>query len=278
MFKLNKYHFVFTVICLFLGHSVFSQVNKKEKDSTDTVYDKIEDLSEETKASKFLHRLIFKSNKKAKNKTKVRKRQNLVSYQGKIIRNIEVDSHDPFGFSFSDSTKTTRNWLERTGNWLHVKSKDFAIKNYVIIKKYQAFDVAKIKESERLIRTQKFVRDVEITVQPVQNSQDSVDVVITSLDSWSWIPKASFSSSKMKVKLKDYNYLGFGHQFDIGVQNHLSSGKTAPQFLYKLPNFKNTYISSYIAYEEDLIGNYSKRFNIGRNFFSPFTKWAAGIY
>ncbi|MGO3690111.1 hypothetical protein CAP47_03040 [Psychroflexus sp. S27] len=278
MFKLNKYYFVFSLLCLFFVQSVFSQVNKKEKDSTDTVYDKIEDLSEETKISKFFHRLIFKSNKKSKNKTKVRERQDLEPYQGKIIRKIEVDSHDPFGFSFTDSTKTTRNWLERTGNLLHIKSKDFAIKNYVIIKKNQALDVSKIKESERLIRSQKFVRDVEITVQPVEKSQDSVDVIITSLDSWSWIPKASFSGSKMKIKLTDYNYLGFGHQFDIGMQNRFSSGKIAPQFFYKLPNFKNTYISSYVAYEEDLIGNYNKRFNVDRNFFSPFTKWAAGIY
>ncbi|SEA13591.1 BamA/TamA family outer membrane protein [Psychroflexus halocasei] len=278
MLELNKYHFVFTFLCLFIVQSVFSQVKEKKKDSTDIVYDKIEDFSEESKTSKFLHRLIFKSNKKSKNKTKVRERQDLEPYQGKIIRKIEVDSHDPFGFSFTDSTKTTRNWLERTGNLLHIKSKDFAIKNYVIIKKNQALDVSKIKESERLIRSQKFVRDVEITVQPVEKSQDSVDVIITSLDSWSWIPKASFSGSKMKIKLTDYNYLGFGHQFDIGMQNRFSSGKIAPQFFYKLPNFKNTYISSYVAYEEDLIGNYNKRFNVDRNFFSPFTKWAAGIY
>lgn len=278
MFKLSKYHFVFSFVCLFFVQSVYSQVNEKEKDSTDNVYDKIEDFSEETKTSKFLHRLIFKTNKKSSNKTQTRPKQDFSQYEGKIIRKIKVDSHDPFGFSFTDSTKTAEKWIERTGNKLHIKSKDFAIKNYVIVKEKQALDASKLKESERLIRAQKFVRDVEINVVPVEDSQDSIDVVITSLDSWSWIPDGSISGSKMRLKLKDYNYLGFGHQFNIGFENRFSSGKISPQFIYRMPNFKNTYISAFIAYNENLDGDYSKRFNVNRNFFSPFTKWAGGIY
>lgn len=263
---------------LFFVHFAFSQVNESKKDSTEAVYDKIEDFSEETKASKFLHRLIFKTKRKSSNKTKTRPKQDFTKFEGKIIRKIKVDSHDPFGFSFTDTTKTAEKWIEKAGNFLHIKSKEFAVKNYVIVEENEVLDASKLKESERLIRSQKFIRDVEVKVLPIENTQDSVDVLITSLDSWSWIPDGSISGSKMRLKLKDYNYLGFGHQFNIGFQNQFSSGKFAPQFMYRMPNFKNTYISSYIAYEENLNGEYSKRFNIDRNFFSPFTKWAAGIY
>ncbi|MDN6309710.1 MAG: hypothetical protein ACTHY4_01460 [Flavobacteriaceae bacterium] len=266
------------LLSLLFFNSSFSQVYKQEKDSTESVYDKIEDYSDQTKTSKFLHRLVFRSQNKSKGKTTRRPKQNYTPFEGKIIRQIKVDSHDPFGFSFTDSTKTERNWLERTGNKIHIKSKDFAIKNYLIIKKNKPLDSLKLKESERLIRKQRFIRDVEITVKPVDESSDSVDVVISTLDSWSLVPHGSFSDSKMRLQLKEQNYLGYGHQLKVGVRNRFSDGKLASELLYTIPNYKNTYITSTLGYREDLDGAYRKRFNIGRSFFSPYTRWAAGIY
>jgi len=55
-------------------------------------------------------------------------------------------------------------------------------------------------ESKPLIRSQNFISNVEIKVEQVKGSPDSVDVYITTLDFWSLEPR--ISKSKMKLQLK----------------------------------------------------------------------------
>ncbi|EGV44496.2 hypothetical protein BZARG_2708 [Bizionia argentinensis JUB59] len=256
----------------------FSQVKDHKQDSTHAVYERIENYSEKSKSTKLIHKLIFKSKKKPNNKSVVVPTQDYRQFEGKIIRDINIESHDPFGFSISDSTKTTHSWLERTGNKLHLKSKDFAIKNVLIFNKNKPLDGLLLKESKRLLRDQGFIRDVEIRAEQVEGSPDSVDVYVTTLDSWSLVPRGAISKSKMKLKLNEHNFLGFGHQLKLRFDNRFDDGKWAHEFLYAMPNFKNTYISTAVGYSNNLDEAKSKFIDIERTFFSPYTKWAAGVY
>ena len=254
-----------------------AQVKKVEKDSVN-VYEKLEDYSKKRKTTKFLHRLIFKStNKKPSNATNRVKKQNLKRFEGKIIRKIYIQSHDPFGFSFTDSTETANSWLEKTGNNIHVKTKKYTIRGFLLFEQDMSLDILKIEESARLLRSQNFIRSVEIKVKNVTTSNDSVDIFVNVLDSWSLIPKVNISSSKNSLKLKDRNFLGFGHQFESGFTNRLKDGKNGYDFRYAVPNFKNTFISTSVGYNIDVNGNYIKYFAVERPFYSPLTKWAGGI-
>lgn len=275
---LKNKSYLLTLFYLFFFKTGYSQIMEENKDSTEAVYEKIEDYSEKTKAAKFLHVLIFKSKKQSKKKSTSAPKQDYSNYEGKIVRHIKIESHDPFGFSFTDTTKTAKKWIEKTGNKIHVRSKDFAVKNYLIFKENEPLDGLLLKESERLLRSKNFIRDVEITVRYAEESRDSVDVHITTLDSWSLVPGGSISDSKIKFKLKEQNYLGFGHQLKIGAENRFDDGKFTHDLVYTMPNFKNTYISSTVGYSTYLDDSYNKRFNLKRPFFSPYTKWAAGIY
>lgn len=278
MLKFLKNNQFLIILCICSFSYSFSQVEEQKKDSTAVIYKRIEDYSKKTKPSKLLHWLIFKSKDKPKNEKIASKSQNYSPFEGKIIRDIIVKSHDPFGVSLTDSTETANSWLEKTGNKLHVRSKDFAIKNYIIFKKNSLLDSLLIKESERLIRSQRFIRSVEITVKHPDKSTDSVDVYIKTIDAWSLVPGVSTSNTRMNLKLTEYNYLGFGHRLNLGLENRFDDGKTAPSFLYRMPNFKNSYISSTLAHTSRLDDSYSNWFNIVRPFFSPYTKWAAGMY
>jgi len=269
-----------TLICFCIFFSLcviaFAQEKRFETDSTN-IYEKIEDYSKKRKSTKFLHRLIFKSSNKKPNKKKdPSHKQNLEPYEGKIIRKIQIESHDPFGYSFTDTTETANSWLEKTGNNVHIKTKDFAIRNYLLVKKFTPLDVLALQESERLLRSQRFIRSVEMKVKNV--SKDSVDIFIDVLDSWSLIPKVNLSTTKNTFRLRDRNFLGFGHQFDNSVTNRLDNGQNGYNFRYEVPNFKNTFITTSLGYSIDLNGFYAKYFNIHRPFYSPLTKWAAGIY
>ncbi len=269
---------LFIIPFLFFHILGFGQVTKTQKDSIN-MYDKIEDYSKKRKFTKTLHKLVFRSTtKKPVNAPKNRPKQDFKPFEGKIIRHINIQSHDPFGFSFTDSTETANSWIEKTGNFIHIKSKAFAIRNTLLIKEKTPLDTLLLSESERLIRSQNFIRRVQITAESVGTSKDSVDINIEVLDSWSLIPTGSVSTSKFKLKLRNRNFLGFGHEFNNTLLKSLEDGNLGYEMEYTAPNIKNTFIEANLAYRIDLDGYYSKVLKIERPFYSALARWAGGIY
>lgn len=222
-----------------------------------------------------MHGLIFKPIRtKAKN-IKQKKHKNI---DGKIIRNIKIVTLDPFGYSDTDTTAQPSNWSLRTGNRLHLKTKEFAIKNLLLFKKNSPYNSFSIKESERIIRSQRFVNRVTISEELISNSSDSVDVYIRVLDSWSTVPKFEVSNSRFSVGLNENNFFGSGQQFDYRFTNRFTDGKNANNLAYTIPNIKNTFIKTKLKYQTDLDNNYTKSIDIERPFYSSLTKWAGGIF
>ncbi|MBO3097103.1 hypothetical protein [Gelidibacter pelagius] len=243
------------------------------------MYQKIEDYSEKRKFTKTLHKLVFRSTTKRPVKSpKNRPKQDFAPFEGKIIRNITIQSHDPFGFSFTDSTQTANSWIEKTGNFIHIKTKAFAIRNTLLIKENTPLDTLLLSESERLIRSQSYIRRLEVTAKNAGSSKDSVDLHIEVLDSWSLIPSASISTSKTRLRLKNRNFLGFGHEFNNSVTKSMENSNYGYEMSYTVPNIKNTFIETTLAYKIDLDGQYSKILDIERPFYSPYSRWAGGIY
>ena len=257
---------------------LLAQDTKIQKD-TAQVYKKIETYSERSKFTKTLHRLIFRpTSGKHRSTIKQSKQQNFDRFEGKIVRNIIIETLDPFGFSVSDTSQTAESWLEKTGNKLHLKSKELAIRNYLLIKEDVALDTLLLAESARLLRAQNFIREVDISPHFVSAARDSIDIVIRELDSWSLIPKAVVSGSKTRLSLRERNFLGLGHEFRIGYGKQYSNGDDSFEGTYTVPNFKNTYISATGSYAVDFEGHYRKFLSIDRSFYSPYTRWAGGIF
>ncbi|MNF24899.1 Outer membrane protein assembly factor BamA [compost metagenome] len=198
-------------------------------------------------------------------------------FEGKIIRKITIETLDPFGYSEIDSTKKPDKKILETGNRMHIKTREYVIRDLLIIKKNKPLDSLLVKESERLIRTQKYIRSVHTTFTLPHERSDSVDVYIRVLDSWSLIPKTAFSSSKASIEFNENNFMGIGHEFNNKYINTYSEGKNAYALLYIVPNIKNTFIKTTLNYAVDSDHFYSKSLDIDRPFYSPFAKWAGGI-
>lgn len=264
-----------SILCLNTG---FSQEKTVEQDTTQ-VYQKIEAYSKKRKFTSMLHKLIFEPSKiRTSNPIRKPKQKDYKKYEGKIIRNIHIQTLDPFGYSVSDTTKKAGNWSERFGNQIHIKTRQLAVKNFLLFRRNIPLDPLSVKESERLIRQQRFVREVHITTEPIPKNADSVDIYIRVLDSWSLIPKGSISSSKTAVGFQERNFLGTGHDFNNKFTKRLTDGKNAYRMKYEIPSIKNTYIKTSIAYQMDLNDHYGKSLNIDRIFYSPLTRWAGGVY
>jgi hypothetical protein len=266
---------VLFILILFCCQISFSQIKKTEKDSTD-LYQNIQSYSKKNKVTKFLYKIIFKPINSRKKK-QVLKPEKRLAFDGKIIRNINIVTLDPFGYSDIDTTVNPRNWGERTGNRLHLKSKKIAIRNLLLFKKNTPYVELKVKESERIIRLQKFVNRVNITAALTSVESDSVDVSIRVLDSWTTIPKFSVSSSRASIGLIERNFFGIGHQLDYIYTHRSTDGKNANNLGYIVPNIRNTFIKTILKYQNDLDNNYVKSIVVERPFYSPLAKWAGGI-
>jgi len=277
---INKKIVIFILFCFCL-QSTYSQVNKsrtapKEKKDSTEVYTKIKNYSKKNKFTQTLHKLLFRTNKPQK-KEEILVQNDTTDFSGKIIRNINIITLDPFGHSVTDTTQMPRNWGERTGNRLHLKTKRIAILNLLLFKKNVPYDTYKVQESERLIRSQKYVTAVRITNKLVGVASDSVDVTIRVLDSWSTIPKFSISSNQFSLGVKEKDFFGSGQQLEYRHTSRFDDGRNANEVTYNIPNIKNTYIGTTLYYKMDLDNNYTKSINIERLFYSPLTKWAGGV-
>ena len=214
---------------LLVSQNGFSQAKKSEKDSV-KVYKDIYDYSRKSKFNKFIYKLLFKSSKINDTNKPVKtliKSSNIQENKDKIIRNIIIESLDPFGYSIDDSLKKPNKRYEHFGNKIHINTKDFTLKNLLLFKKNQALDPLLIQESERLIRSQRYVRRVKIEAIPIGNSPDSVDIVVKSLDTWSIIPNGNLSNSVMEAKITERNLIGLGHQLSVCNKNRYDDKEKA---------------------------------------------------
>lgn len=264
---------------LFLSFQItFSQGNKLQKESVE-VYKNIQTYSKKNKFTTLLHKLIFQPiiPKKKKKKVQIQIQENYAKFEGKIIRNINIVTLDPFGYSVIDSTKKPISWVEKNGDILHRKTRILAIKNLLQFRKNKPLDSLLIKESIRLIRAQSYISQVALNTKLIAKESDSVDISIRVLDNWSIIPNGALTNSNSHLELRDQNFMGTGHTLNTDFRNSFKDEKNAYNLGYAIPNVRNTFIQTTLNYYVDLDNNYGKSINIDRPFYSPFAKWAGGI-
>ena len=278
-----KIIFVVLFVSILTSDFAFAQQTVAKKDST-KLYENIENYSEGSNFTRFMYRLFFKPvapgpvTKKGAKKVYNRLIQKPYSaFEGKIIRKINIETLDPFGSSIGDTIHTSLNLLSRTGNRLHIKSHGITIRNLLLIHQNQPFDSLLVKESERLVRSRKYIRDVSFFVKSASKGSDSVDIFIRALDIWSIIPSFSTSTSRTTIGLTDQNFLGLGHEFQNKITRNYTRGNYAYRTSYSIPNVRNTYVSTTLNYAVDGDRYFSKSLDIDRPFFSPLAKWAAGV-
>lgn len=277
MYKLKKH--IVLIILVFLIPKLNAQIITETdslKTQKDGLVEKIVNEKERSGVGKLIRRLFVK--KSGSSSTKKEVQQRILPFseaEGKIIRNIEINTLDPFGYSIEDLDRVPDKFIEKAGNTLHPKTKNFVINNYLLFEKGNDFDSLKILETERLIRQQRFSRKVRIDYNVIG---DSVDLVINSLDSWTLFPTMTFSGSKVGFRLRERNFMGFGHDFDNYYRQNFETGKNRFQTRYTIPNIQRTFISFGVGYSSNEESEFTKAISVQRRFFSPFARWAGGVY
>lgn len=273
--------FLFFFICV-ISWEGKAQTIEKKADSI-SIYQDINDLSKRNKFSRFVYKLIFRESAlKAENliPSKPKKEEKVVKkhQEGKIIRNITIETLDPFGFSVTDEKKLPKRKLENFGNSVHLKTKEVTIRNIMLFRKHDKLDSKLLLESERLIRSQRYIREVKIVPVDITKDSDSIDIKIRVLDSWTLIPTGSLSSTESSAKLTERNILGFGHLISGNIKNRFDTRERAVYAQYSINNIKDTYFRFDLDYANEFNNDSKRSININRPFYSVIAKNAGGFY
>ncbi len=206
-------------------------------------------------------------------------RRILRTFSGKVVRKIDIEFLDVFGGSVDNPKDTVRSWLQNGGNALHIETKEWLITNKLLFSKGELFVPFDIEESERLIRQSPYVYDVRIIPQNIENSADSVDIMIYVQDLWSIYGGVTYSPGNRtgRTWVNDINFLGFGNELKVGLDfdQELTHGWDWDGGYY-VNNIGKTFISANVFYSS-AINRQVYGIMIGRDFVSQAFRWGGGI-
>ena len=189
-----------------------------QTNDTLSVYKKIKRIAYKHKATTLLYHAIFvepvpkKYDKKPLSDEQKKVDPNL-KYEGKIIRNIEIVTYDPFGFSVNDTNHREINPLQKIGNHYHIKTRDRIINNLLLFKNNDPIDLLVINESERILRQTAYINDARIYIIR-SPSRDSVDIKVMVADKWNIDIPVSGGISGGHLTVRNRNVLGLGQRYE----------------------------------------------------------------
>lgn len=124
------------------------------------------------------------------------------------IRHVKIEVRDVF-----DDPNLA--WFYRLANTLKVNSRKEVITRELLFKEGEPYDEFLIQESERILRTLGFIRQVSIIAV---HDHQFVDVIVSVQDTWTLFPQFSFSSgtgaNKQSVGIVEENLAGFGKRIE----------------------------------------------------------------
>jgi len=149
-------------------------------------------------------------------------------FEGKIIRNINITVLSPFGTDIQNPEISGDEF--KLFNNAHAQTRESTIKSIIQFRRGKPVNAAIMTTSEAQLRSTSYINDARISVQPIETTNDSVDVNIIVRDKWTiGVDLHSLSSSKVDIEVFDRNILGTGNR--IGL-NFIHSNKYDRKFGY----------------------------------------------
>lgn len=190
---------------------------------------------------------------------------------GTVIRQIRIKPENIFDLSDSEEN----NWLFRLANKLHIQTRPQVIEQMLLFKVGERVSKQKIEETERLLRNNRVLYDVEI--KPLAYVDGLVDIEVATRDTWTIDVAASVSRSggnnDTNFGLSEYNLLGTGLR--VGFSRKSDADRRGREFEVFYPHAFDGWTS--ISYAQGQFDDGKRKSAaILRPFYSLDTRWAAG--
>lgn len=247
------------------------------KKNTELFYDSLEVKAQRHRVTKWLYDYMINST----NDTVTAGLQSYEYYKrfkNKTIGTITIKSLEVFGPDFSDTSKTTHLWIEKTANKMHSKSNLNVIRKNLWIKEGKALDPNLVMDNERYLRALPYLKDVRFIIKTRAGNKNIVDILILTKDVFSFGLSGSIGNiNKGEIGISDKNILGIGHEVGLTLFGHTDKKPhLGIEAFYAINNVKGNFIDFSAGYADNYIRD-AFFISFERSFLRPQTVFAGGL-
>jgi hypothetical protein len=192
--------------------------------------------------------------------------------QNARIGTITVEPRNIFDLSNPDENKTLYRWA----NALHVVTKPGVIKGQLLFGEGDQYSVRVIDETERLLRQNDYLRDVQI--EPVRFEDGVVDLKVATTDVWTLTPSLSAGrdggENHFGIGIKEQNLFGNGVLLHFKYKSDVDRDTMTLDFANRHLRGTRDHLAFRIGNNSD---GYDHRFYYARPFFSLDSRRSHGL-
>ena len=197
---------------------------------------------------------------------------NFAAYQGQRIKEVRFLRNDVF-----DLEQENTYWFHRLANRTHKITTEATLLEDVLFKTGDLLNADSLPETERLLRTRRYLRKVEIRVTH-QCADQQVIVTISTWDNWSLLPKISASreggESRSTFGLAEDNLFGSGNQINLDYEH--DSERTSYLLNFRSPNLFGSHWGLNTRYADKSDGE-SYLIGIEKPFYRLHAPWSFAL-
>ncbi len=191
---------------------------------------------------------------------------------GAMIGEIRVVPQDIF-----DTTDPLEDkLLFRAANTLHIQTRPSVIRRALLFKSGERVSLRLIDESERLLRSSRYLYDVQF--RPVAYHDGVVDIEVLTRDTWSLDPGVSAGRSgganSSGIHLREYNLFGTGTTVNFGRSRTVD--RSSNEFLFYSDRIFGTWASIALSHANNSDGRRDAA-SIVRPFYALDSRWSTGL-
>ena len=196
----------------------------------------------------------------------------VVDMSGASIGTITIENGSIFDLDNPAEDKA----LYRFANRAHVTTRADVIEAQLLFESGDEFSTQKIKESERLLRTNRYIQ--EASIEPVLTESGDVDINVTTSDVWTLMPRLDLSRSggknKFAIGVNEMNLLGTGMAVELLFKSGVDRDSTSVRFIDRNIGRSRYAISMQLADNSD---GHHRYLQLGKPFYSLDSRDAKGI-
>jgi outer membrane protein assembly factor BamA len=191
---------------------------------------------------------------------------------GAHIGQIRILNRDIFDTEDPKEDKRLFRWA----NSLHMQTRPGVIERALLFKSGDLLSVRQIEETERLLRSNRYLYDVQFSAAAWHDGV--VDIDVTTRDTWTLDIGASASRSgganSSGTHIKDYNLLGTGTSIGFGRSSNVD--RTGNEFQFANDRAFGSWTSLSYSHATNSDGRRDAA-AVVRPFYALDTRWAAGV-
>nr|WP_295921391.1 hypothetical protein [uncultured Dyadobacter sp.] len=270
-----KYLLLFLMLPYFASAQNTDSLETHSRDSIR--YTNLKARMSKTKFSRAVYRLLFRDVYNQGKVTEVKEIETnpFTPYEGMVIRKIYIRQLNMLGESVYDTTRKG-NQLERfLSKSLHTNTREGIIrKSFLLFSEGDDIQAHVLKDTERLLRSNRMFVDARIIVIPRKDVTWMADIMVLIQDAWSLNFSGSFSSfKKFRVGLENINVRGTTHSQRTAIKWDSTFQFRA---IYTVPYIGKTFITAQASfiYERELKEQSVRMY---RRFITTETKYAGAL-